>query len=93
MERRRFVLSALVRDRILVTGVLAVFFLCGVFVKEDLPRMYLMTASSMAALILSFVYVITNRPLTRREVVGEAVLNCLIIMAMTNFIYKILYVY
>jgi hypothetical protein len=93
LKRRRFVLSALVRDEVLVIGTLLVFFLYGVVVKEDLARMYLMTVGAALALILSFIYVLTNSPLTRREVRCEIILNCIIIIAMVNFIYKILYVY
>ncbi len=55
--------------------------------------MYLMTVGAALALILSFIYVLTNSPLTRREVRCEIILNCIIIIAMVNFIYKILYVY
>ena len=86
-------MSALVRDEVLVIGTLLVFFLYGIVVKEDLARMYLMTVGAALALILSFIYVLTNSPLTRREVSCEIILNCIIIIAMVNFIYKILYVY
>ena len=86
-------MSALVRDEVLVIGTLLVFFLYGVVVKEDLARMYLMTVGAALALILSFIYVLTNSPLTRREVRCKIILNCIIIIAMVNFIYKILYVY
>ncbi len=55
--------------------------------------MYLMTVGAALALILSFIYVLTNSPLTRREARCEIILNCIIIIAMVNFIYKILYVY
>lgn len=52
-----------------------------------------MTGAAICALLLSFVYMIANRPLSRRELRGEIILNCIILIAMTNFIYKILYVY
>lgn len=93
MKKRRFVLTAILRDRMLVTGVLVVFFLCGVVVKEELARMYLLTVSAALALMISFLYIITNRPLPPKEVRGEIILNCIIVIAMTNFIYKIMYVY
>lgn len=93
MRKKRLEFPALVRDKILVIGVLVVFFLYGVCIKEELARMYLMTGAAVCALLLSFVYMIANRPLSRRELRGEIILNCIILIAMTNFIYKILYVY
>ena len=93
MKKKRFVFPALVRDKILVIGVLAVFFLYGVVVRDELARMYLMTGAAACALILSFVYILANRPLSRRELRGEIILNCIILIAMTNFLYKILYMY
>lgn len=92
-KKRRFVLTAVRRDTILATGVVLAIFLCGVVVKDNLYQMYMMLFFALAALVVSLLYFFSNRPLPRRELRSELLLDSLIVAAALNFLYKILYVY
>lgn len=90
MKNRSFILTTATRDSIVVVGVLLASLAYGAFIKDPLYRMYLMVGLAVAALVLSFVYIVTNRPLPQKELKWEIVLNCFVILAMSNFIYKII---
>lgn len=90
MSKKRFILSQEMRDTIIIICALLAYLAYNVVFKTQTERMYLLTAFAILALILSFIYILTNRPLKKKELRIEIILNCLIIIAMTNFIFKII---
>lgn len=88
MEKRKFILSQESRDMIIIVCALLTYLTHEAFLEDEVQKMLLLIGFSILALILSLLYILTNRPLKRKEIKTEIILNGLILLAMANFIYK-----
>lgn len=88
MESRKFILRQESRDTIIIVCALLTYLAHEVLLKSEVQKLILIICFAVLALALSAIYIITNKPLTRKEIKTEIFLNGLIVLAISNFMYK-----